>query len=200
MSITSGVMIHDCNEFSKLRIITLLALPLHDQPFMNISRVKPIHPDEPKGHHSARYKRRLIMDMMRSEAWNHSNPQDVERQAEKNLVYAIIIQAYADIKRYWKHVLMQPGLSPLPYYRIVQNNYLRREYEASLAFFFDPYEGDGSYMEYLLFLAGEGTAAVTDILDAVQKIRRDVEKFSLRPHAAMGAAGLSEVSFRECRI
>lgn len=140
------------------------------------------------------------MDMIRNEARNDIKPQDVKKQAETSLIYAIIAQAYADVKRYWKYVLIRTGLPPLPYHRIVQDNYLRREYEASLSFFFDPYGEYGSYMHYLLSLAGEGAAAVTDILDAVQKIRRDVEKFSLRPQAAMGAGDLSEISFRECRV
>jgi hypothetical protein len=109
---------------------------------------------------------------------SHNENQKTQIQGARILAYAIITQAYADVKRYWKYLISQPRFVWKPYHRIVQENYLRREYERSIEFFTEPYAGGHSYMEYLLSLTGEEGTPFAGMVETVLRLKGEVERLS----------------------
>jgi hypothetical protein len=115
---------------------------------------------------------------------------DVESLGRKGLVYAIITQAYIDVKRYWKYVLKRPSPAQMSHHKVAQHNYLLREYEQSLTFFLSPYFNYGSYMEYLLSLLGERDRTIADMVETVGRMKEDVDKFSTGVAASPSVDGI----------
>ncbi len=152
------------------------ALLLHSQTIMKlgISFLKSM-----KGENLKKMRRRATVNSLTAVKGRHDDGQEAELQGARMLTHAIIAQAYADVKRYWKYLLSQSHFAWKPYHRIVQENYLRREYDKSIDFFTKPYAGRRSYMEYLLSLSGEEATPCAGMVETVLRLKNEIERLSL---------------------